>query len=257
MTLNLLFGLLDIITKNFKGQILLLYQPNNGYCYNSDTHFLHNFIMQNLKKFKNVQGELLDIGSGSGILGLLVARDNEKLNLNQCEIQEKFQFLSDLNSQCNKITAVMNKGSFLEHKFDKQFDICVSNPPFYHSNVIKSENENLKIARYNDSLPLERFIEKTSKILKSSGKFFFCYDVKQINEILILLNKYKMNLEALQFVHPKKDKDATLILVYARKNSKSLTKIMEPLFVFEDSEFTQEVQEIYKKSSTHSIKVEV
>ncbi len=50
--------------------------------------------------------------------------------------------------------------------FEKQFDICVSNPPFYHSNVIKSENENLKIARYNDSMPLEKFIEKTSKILK-------------------------------------------------------------------------------------------
>lgn len=132
---------------------MLLYQPQNGYCYNSDTHFLHNFVMLNLQKFKNVQGELLDIGSGSGILGLLVARDNEKLNLNQCEIQEKFQFLSSTNSECNKIKTQMHKGSFLDLDFEKQFDICVSNPPFYHTNVIKSENENIKIARYNDSMP--------------------------------------------------------------------------------------------------------
>ena len=91
-----------------------------------------------------------------------------------------------------------------------------------------------------------------------SAKFFFCYDVKQINNILLLLNKYKFNLEALQFVHPKNLKDATLILVYAKRNSKSLTKILNPLIVFdENNNFTSEVQEIYKKSSTHSIKVDV
>ena len=235
---------------------MVLYQPKDGYCYNSDTHFLYNFICNNLAKFKNVKGELLDIGSGSGILGLLVSREYEKLSLNQSEIQKVFQFFSQKNAQSNNIESNMYKGSFLEMQFDKRFDICVSNPPFYHTNVIKSENENIKIARYNDSMPLDSFIEKVSSILKDSGQFFFCYDVKQINEILITLNKYKLNLESLQFVHPKKHKDATLILVYARKNSKSLTKILPPLFVFDDIEFTQEVQDIYKNSSTHSIKVD-
>ena len=235
---------------------MVLYQPKDGYCYNSDTHFLYNFICKNLTRFKNVKGELLDIGSGSGILGLLVSREYEKLSLNQSEIQNVFQFFSQKNAQTNNIEANMYKGSFLEMNFDKKFDICISNPPFYHSNVIKSENENKKIARYNDSMPLDSFISKVSKILKDSGQFFFCYDVKQINEILITLKKYKLNLESLQFVYPNKEKDATLILVYARKNSKSLTKILPPLFVFENTEFTNEVQDIYKKSSTHSIKVE-
>ncbi len=237
---------------------MVLYQPSNGYCYNSDTHFLYNFIIENLKKYKNIKGELLDIGSGSGILGLLVAKTLGKVNLNQCEIQEIFQFFTQKNSATNKIESKLYKGSFEELNFDKKFDICVSNPPFYHSDVIKSENESLKIARYNDSLPLEVFIKKTSTILESDGKFFFCYDVKQINEILLILNKYKFNLEALQFVHPNESKDATLILVYAKKSSKSLTKILKPLIVFDkESNFTQEVQDIYKKSSTHSIKVNI
>ena len=237
---------------------MVLYQPANGYCYNSDTHFLYNFIVENFKKYKNIKGELLDIGSGSGILGLLVAKDFEKLNLNQCEIQKMFQFFSTKNSETNKIDSNLYEGSFSNIEFDKRFDICVSNPPFYHSDVIKSDNESLKIARYNDSLPLEEFIKKTASILNSEGKFFFCYDVKQINQILLLLNKYKFNLEALQFVHPKVSKDATLILVYAKRNSKSLTKILKPLVVFDEkNEFSSEVQEIYKKSSTHSIKVDI
>lgn len=237
---------------------MVLYQPINGYCYNSDTHFLYSFVYENLKKYRNIRGELLDIGSGSGILGLLLAREYNKLALNQCEIQTMFQFFSSKNSQTNKIDAKLYKGSFDKIDFDKRFDICVSNPPFYHADVIKSENESLRIARYNDSLPLEQFIKKVSTILTSEGKFFFCYDVKQINEILILLSKYKFNLEALQFVHPKISKDATLVLVYAKKNSKSLTKVFNPLVVFENNnDFTQEVQKIYDKSSTHSIKVSI
>ncbi len=237
---------------------MVLYQPLNGYCYNSDTHFLFNFICENLKKFKNVKGELLDIGSGSGILGLLVSREFEHLNLNQVELQEEFQFLSTKNSETNNLKNNLYKGSFLDLQFDKKFDICVSNPPFYHSNVVKSENKNLKIARYNDSLPLEVFIKKSAGILNNRGKFFFCYDVKQINEILLLLSKYKFNLEALQFLHPKQSKEATLVLVYARKDSKSLTKILNPLIAFdENGDFTNSVQEIYKKCGTHSIKVEV
>ena len=236
---------------------MLLYQPINGYCYNSDTHFLYNFITKNLAMFKNVKGEVLDIGSGSGILGLLLCRDNEKLQLNQCEVQDSFEKLSNINSKNNKIINVLYKGKFQDIIFNKNFDICVSNPPFYHSSVVKTKNENIKTARYNDALPLEEFIKKTSKILNNNGKFFFCYDVKQINDIIILLSKYKFNLEALQFVHPKKQKDASLILVYARKNSKSLTKVLSPLFVFEKEEFTQEALDIYAKCQTHSIKVEI
>lgn len=237
---------------------MVLYQPINGYCYNSDTHFLFNFICENLKKYKNIKGEILDIGSGSGILGLLVVKEYEKLNLNQCEIQSQFQFFSTKNAENNKIETKLYKGSFVDINFDKKFDICISNPPFYHSNVIKSENESLKIARYNDFLPLKKFIEKTSYILKNSGKFFFCYDCKQLNEILLLLNEYKFNLEALQFVHPKLSKDATLVLIYAKKSSKSLTKIFNPLIVFDkENSFTKEVENIYKKSSTYSIKVDI
>ncbi|QKF67593.1 tRNA m6A37 methyltransferase [Arcobacter venerupis] len=237
---------------------MVLYQPTNGYCYNSDTHFLYNFIVENFKKYKNIKGELLDIGSGSGILGLLVAKDFDKIKLNQCEIQKMFQFFTTKNSVTNKINSKLYEGSFENIEFDKRFDICISNPPFYHCDVIKSDNQSLKIARYNDSLPLEIFIKKTATILNSEGKFFFCYDVKQINEILLLLNKYKFNLEALQFVHPKESKEATLILVYAKRNSKSLTKILKPLIVFDkNNEFTVEVKEIYKKSSTHSIKVDI
>ncbi|OUR71803.1 methyltransferase, partial [Arcobacter sp. 31_11_sub10_T18] len=168
-----------------------------------------------------------------------------------------FQKLTNLNSKNNQIKNNIYTEDFNDCKFDKTFDYCVSNPPFYHGSVVKSMNENIKIARYNDSLPLETFIKKTYNILSRNGKFFFCYDVKQINDIIYMLNKYRFNIEAMQFVYPSINKDATLILVYARKNSKSMTKVLPPLIVFENENFTKKVEEIYKKTSTHSIKVEI
>jgi tRNA1(Val) A37 N6-methylase TrmN6 len=241
-----------------KSKTLNLYQPLNGYCYNSDTHFLYNFICKNLEIYKNIQGELLDIGSGSGILGLLVARDYKKLKLNQCEIQESFQFLTQKNSDINDIENTLHKGSILDYTFDKEFDYVVSNPPFYHGDVIKSENESLKIARYNDSMPLDKFIFKTAKILKQNGKFFFCYDAKQLDKIVEYIGKTNLNMEAIQFLHPNATKEASLVMVYARIGSKSKLKILPPMIMFEkNGDFKDEVNAIYDKCSTHSIKCEV
>jgi len=241
-----------------KTKVLNLYQPTNGYCYNSDTHFLYNFIVENLKQFKNIKGDLLDIGSGSGVLGLLVARDYEKLDLHQIEIQKSFQFLTQKNSERNGIENHLYCGDILQYHFDKEFDFIVSNPPFYNSDVIKSENENLKIARYNDNLPIDKFLAKVDKLLKPSGKFFFCYDVKQINGIISSISGTKLNLESMQFLHPKSSKEASLVMVYLRKNSKSKLKVLAPLIMFDDNhKFTNKVEDIYNRCATHSIKCEV
>jgi tRNA1(Val) A37 N6-methylase TrmN6 len=235
---------------------MFLYQFTNGYCYNSDTHFLFNFICENLKQFKNIQGELLDIGSGSGILGLLLTRDYKKLQLNQVEIQKNFCFLSQKNAQINNINTILFQGDFLEIDFKKEFDFVVSNPPFYPSCVVQSGNENKKIARYNDNLPLKEFIKKVSKILKPKGQFYFCYDVKLLNDIIIYCKEFNLNIQNLQFLYPSKKKNASLVLVMARKNTKTLMKIASPLIMFDkNNNFTKLAQKIYTKCNTYSIKV--
>ncbi|MFA6684570.1 MAG: methyltransferase, partial [Arcobacteraceae bacterium] len=99
---------------------MVLYQPSNGYCYNSDTHFLYYFILSNLAKFKNPNGDLLDVGSGSGILGLLVAKEYPQLSLHQAELQKDFCFLSQKNAATNNVKTVMYEGDFLVTVFDKK-----------------------------------------------------------------------------------------------------------------------------------------
>ena len=227
----------------------VIYQPSKGYIYNSDTIFLWDFI-----KYFNPQGKLLDIGSGSGILGILLAKNNKHIKLYQNEIQKQYQFLSTHNALINNIDSIIYCGDFKEIKIDEKFDIFVTNPPFYHANSIKSLDENLKISRYQENLPLDSLLKKINSIIKPKSEFYMIYDAKQLNDIFITFQKYRFNITHLRFIHSKIDKNAKVVLIRAKKSSKSLLNIIPPLVVFKEDKLTKDAQDIYNKALTYTIK---
>jgi tRNA1(Val) A37 N6-methylase TrmN6 len=227
---------------------LFLYQDENGFLFNSDSHFLYDFISK-----LNPKADILDIGCGCGILGLLVARDF-KINLYQIDKQKECITLTKQNAKINNIKTNTIEADFLEHKFDRSFDFIISNPPYYHDGVFKSENSAINISRYSYHMPLEKFIQKSSKIIKDKGHFIFCYDAKQIQNILSILKENRLTVVDMRFVHGKNTKPSSLVMIHARKGSNSLSTIHPPLFAFDLKENSDEVKNIYKKTRTYSIK---
>ena len=114
-----------------------IYQPKDGYCYNSDTLFLHHFAMRFLRKHHVV----LEVGAGCGILGMLCARDLP-IHLTMIEKNPKMAELCAQNLRINAIKADLICADFLEFDFldskssekleskIQSFDIILSNPPF-------------------------------------------------------------------------------------------------------------------------------
>ncbi len=231
---------------------MLLYQPESGYCYNSDSVFLYDFISS-----LHPKGRVLDVGAGCGVVGLLVARDNHKVQLEAVEKQEAFIFYATTNARVNQIEYTMHEGDFLDLDESKKYDYIISNPPFYHDGASRSDNEMLFNARYNINLPLKDFFKKVSRVLKPQSHFVFCYDAAQFGLICAELEKVKLRVTDVRFVHPKIDKKASLVMLHVRNGSKALMKIWPPLVSFEGGEFSQEVQDIYKKASTQSIKCKI
>ena len=90
-----------------------------------------------------------------------------------------------------------------------------------------------------------------------TAAIFFCYDALHFGEICAELAKVKMRVVDVQFVHPKKNRAASLVMVHARNGSKSLMKIWEPFISFDGNEFSQKALEIYAKASTQSIKCQL
>jgi len=226
---------------------MVLFQPKEGYCYNSDTMFLYDFI----SKF-NIKGNVLEVGGGCGVLGLLIKRDFPKINLSFIEKQSIMSEFIKKNLNENSLEADVINADFLEYEFKHKFDFIISNPPFYNGSL-KSENEIKRIARYEEFLPMKDFFEKVNNTLKERGEFIFCYDAKRIDDIIKNLPK-PLKITDLRFMYPKIDKNATLVMIRAKRHSKSMVTIHPPLIGFEGNKYTREASEIYKKANTKSVK---
>jgi len=230
---------------------VFLYQPTSGYCYNSDSIFLYDFIAT----FRP-RGKLLDVGCGVGIISLLLTRDF-KVETHIIDKQKKMLSYAEHNFRLNNLDVKAYLGDFTEFQSEERFDYIVSNPPFYDPNVTQSEDTHLNIARYAHHLPVERFIRRVKTFLRPKGWFIFCYDAKQVDLLMQWLRHYGINPEKIQFVHSKIDRESKLVMIAARNNSRSMTQILPPLVVFdEQSNYLPAAQRAFERAGTHSIKAE-
>lgn len=228
---------------------MLLYQPDIGYCYNSDSILLYGFISRFSPK-----GKMLDVGTGCGIVGLLVARDFEKVVLEGIEKQSLYVEFARRNAQINGIGYTLHEGDFLELEGAHVYDWIVSNPPFYHEGSARSEDPMLHQARYNVHLPINDFARKIARLLGPKGEAAICYDARQFVQLCSAFEGVGLRVVDVQFVHSKRDRPSTLVMIHLKKNSKAAANVMAPLITFENGVYTSEVQAIYDKAKAHSIK---
>jgi len=228
-----------------------LYQPPNGYRYNSDSIFLYDFI----SRFKP-RGEVLDVGSGAGILGLLIARDFD-VRMSIIDKQEHLIKYARHNYLINDLNVDAFAADFAEFDPKQRYNYIISNPPFYDSAVIQSTNESLNISRYIQHLPLETLIHSAKKLLAPKGYFVFCYDAKQIDKVFAQLHNARLNPVEIRMVHPKTDREAKIALIAARANSKAMLRVLPPLIVFDDNNnYLPEAQAAFDQAATHVISAE-
>jgi tRNA1(Val) A37 N6-methylase TrmN6 len=200
------------------------------------------------------KGLLLDVGCGVGIISLLLSRDFN-IETSIIDKQEKMLKYAQHNYALNHLDVKSYLGDFIEFETAKKFDYIISNPPFYDSRVTQSENTHLNISRYAHHLPIGDFIAKVKKLLKPRGYFIFCYDAKQVDLLVYHLTSSGINVEKIQFVHSKIDRDSKLVMIAARMGSKSMTQILPPFVVFDDkSVYRQNAQKAFEKANTNSIK---
>ena len=231
----------------YKG--LKIIQNTEGFCFGIDAVLLSDFA----KEIKN-NSKVLDLGTGTGILSILLSG---KTNLNKIygiEIQEEVANMAQrsvqLNNLENKIEIINKNIKDLENIFEKNsFDAIVTNPPYKKINTgEKNEKENKLISRHEITASLDDFIKISFNLLKDKGSFYMVHRPERLAEIIYKLKQNKLEPKIIRLVYSNNKSEPKLVLIKSVKNAKEFLKIEKPLFIYdEDGNYTDEILEIYNK----------
>lgn len=231
----------------FKG--LKIIQNKDGFCFGIDSILLSDFAKE-IKKGSKV----IDLGTGTGIIGILLCMKTELSKIIGVEIQKEVYDMAKrsikLNNLENKFEIINENIKNLENIIETgTFDAVVTNPPYKKIGTgLTNENEKKLISRHEITANLEDFIKVSSKILKDKGTLYMVHRPDRMVDIIELLRKYKLEPKKIKFVYPNANKDANLILLKAVKNANPFLKIEKPLYVYnQNGEYTDEILKIYGK----------
>ncbi len=231
----------------FKG--LKIIQNKNGFCFGIDSVILSDFA-KNVKPNSNI----MDLGTGTGILPILLSAKTEAKKIWGIEIQEDVANMAKRNVLLNKLEEkieIINENILnLESKFEKNsIDVIVTNPPYKKKGTgVINEKESKLIARHEITASLEDFIEISSKLLKYKGEIFMVHRPERLVDILYLMRNKKIEPKNIRFVYANKESEPKLILVRGVKNAKEFLKVEKNLYIYnEDGNYSDEILKIYNK----------
>lgn len=212
-----------------------------------DSTLLADFVTP-LTKTKKI----MDLGTGNAPIPLFLSmKTNAKII--GVEIQDESYDLAlrsvALNNLEDQITILHDNIKGLSRKFENsEFDIITCNPPFfkYKESSHTNKNDYKTIARHEVLITLEEIIIEVKRLLKTKGSFCMVHRTERIEEIIMLLNKHNFSIKRLRFVYPKKGEDSYTVLVDASNNGSKGLKLLEPLYVHEGNEYTDEIKRIFR-----------
>ena len=227
----------DLEFKNLK-----IIQNKKEFCFGIDSVLLADFAKEIKKGSK-----IIDFGTGTGILPILLSGKTENTEMIGIEIQEKMADMAKrsvkLNNLEDRIKVLNEDIKNLNKTFEKNsFDVVITNPPY------KENNSGIIIARHEVKCKLEDIVIMAKYMLKEDGCLYMVHRPERIVDICELLRKYKLEPKKIKFVYPKRDEKPNLILIKAVKNAGKFLKFEKPLIVHgEDGKYSKEILKIYNK----------
>ena len=228
---------------------LKIIQNKNFFCFGIDSVLISNFCAKN-KSASNA----VDIGSGSGIISILIASKTRIKHIYGIEIQNEVAEMSkrsiELNHLEDKIEILnIDLKDATKYINPNSIDCVVTNPPYMKNGTgAKNENRQKIIARHEVETTLSEILNISYKLLKDKGEFFMIHRVDRLVDILSEMRAQRLEPKEIQFVHPYVNKSPNLVMLRAVKNGGRELKVLDPLVVYnEDGEYTDEILKIYGK----------
>lgn len=228
---------------------LKVIQNNQGFCFGIDSVLLSDFA-KDIKQDSFV----LDLGTGTGVISVLLCGKTKLKKIVGVEIQEEVAKMAKKTSILNNLEGrfeVLNDNILnLKNIYENQtFDAIVTNPPYKKKDTgIINENEKKMVSRHEITATLEDFIRISRDLLKDKGTFYMVHRPERLADIISLMRLYKLEPRVLRFVSPSLGKAPNLVLIKGIKNAKPFLKVESDLIVYDSKgNYTREILEIYNR----------
>ncbi len=239
----------NLFVSDFPKKNLSVVQDKNAFCFGLDAVLLSDFAVAKNKS------AVFDLGTGNGIIPLLMARKYPDAHFTALEIQKcAFDLASEnvnRNNLSEKIDVINCDIKSVRSIFPPECaNVVTSNPPYAKVNANrKNPLESKNIARHEVLCNLDDVVSAASYLLKSLGSFFMIHRPDRLAEIFSAFEKYKLEPKKLQLIFPFIDSAPTMVLIEGRKNANPELKVLPPLIVYKSKgEYTETVKNIYDQS---------
>ncbi len=226
---------------------LKVYQSESGYRHAIDPYLLSSFC-------KIRRGDVvIDLGSASGIIPLLLAGMSEAEKLIGVEIQERLADLArrniDLNGLHGRIEIInadireITAGGCLDRE---SCDVVVSNPPYRSVGTGKlAPGFERAACRHELHGGIRDFISAACYLLRNKGRFCLVYLPERLPELLALLCQAKIEPKRLRMVHSREGGEAVLVLIEGRKGGRPGLTVEAPLCIYDNEIYSGEVRKLF------------
>ena len=221
-------------------------QKKGGFCFGMDAVLLSGFARV------REGGAALDLGTGTGIIPILLEAKTEGRYFAGLEIQEEFAEMAARSVRLNGLEGRVEivRGDLREASriFGRaSFDVVTSNPPYMNdSHGLKNPELPKAIARHEVLCPLEDVCREAAALLKPGGSFFMVHRPHRLAEIISTLKAHKLEPKRMKLVHPFVDRDANMVLLEAVRGGRSMMKVEAPVIVYrEPGVYSEEIYTIY------------
>lgn len=221
-------------------------QDPGRFCFGMDAVLLSGFA-------KVKAGErVLDLGTGTGILPLLLEAKSEGAHFTGLEIQEDSADMARRsvghNGLSDKIEIVTGDIKEAASIFGgASFEVVTVNPPYMAgAHGLKNPTEAKSIARHEILCTLDHVLEQSAKVLKQKGRFYMVHRPSRLVEIIRGMSSYGIEPKGLRFVHPRISKEPNMVLIEGVRGGGKQMKVAPPLIVFDkEGNYTEELNHIY------------
>lgn len=225
---------------------LKIIQDKGRFCFGMDAVLLSGFASC------PEGGKLLDLGTGTGIIPILMSAKTKAEHLTGLEIQEESADMARrsvamnmLEDRIDIVTGDIKKASEIFGK--SSFDAVTSNPPYMiEKHGLTNPNDAKAIARHEILCTLDDVVGAAASSLKSGGHFYMVHRPFRLAEIIRCMSAHKLEPKRMQLVYPMADKEPTMVLIDASRGGNSGMKVLKPLVIYKASgEYTDEIYDIY------------